>query len=268
MPLLVDYDVDPSDANRILETVRSILQGRLNSTGGPQNLIGWRYFSALAKLDADGELRFAQMLRSLLTGDGDSPDRAEQFSQEFIELVRDIEGEEAGAALTRSLPTFFLMLGNPDGEIFIRSRLFNRLSKSLTGKPLFGSDPLDAESYRRASDFARSVKAILEEWGWKPVDMIDVQGFLWVAGAREFPTSTAAWIFQANPDIYDIEGALRGGQTFRHLQRLAAPRADSSGRPGLLLGFGKRLWDRRHRHRRRTTERAVTCRLGTPVLPR
>ena len=214
VPLIREAPVDRANASEIIRTTQSIFKDRLASTGAPQNLISWRYYDFLAKLSDQQESRFAEMLRTLLLGTKDSSDRVEQFNHEFVELYRVAAGERPGAAITRSLPTLFLMLHNPSEEIFIRTRLFNRLSKKLTGNGLFTGKPLDAESYRRTVTFAHSVKTALADWGWKPVDMIDVQSFLWVSGTLSFQAQTSSWIFQANPKFYDIEGALRAGHRF------------------------------------------------------
>ena len=214
VPLLREAPVDRAVASQVIKTTQSILKDRLDSTGAPQNLISWRYYDFLAKLRDEQESRFAHLLRALLLGTKDSSDRVEQFNREFVELYRVAAGERPGAAITRSFPTLFLMLNDPGKEMFIRTRLFNRLAKKLTGNNLFTGQPLDAESYRRAITFARNVKAALANWGWNPVDMIDVQSFLWVSGTPSFQAQTSSWIFQVNPKYFDIEGALRSGNRF------------------------------------------------------
>ena len=214
VPLLRKAPVDRAGASKVIETIQSILKDRLDSTGAPQNLISWRYYDFLGKLRDGQESRFVALLRTLLLGAGDSPDRVEEFNREFVELYRRAVGQQPGPAATRSIPSLFLMLHDPTEEIFIRTRLFNRLAKQLTGNSLFTGQPLDAESYRRAVAFAHSVKAALADWGWKPVDMIDVQSFLWVSGTQSFHPQTSSWIFQANPKLFDIEGALCSGKRF------------------------------------------------------
>lgn len=73
---------------------------------------------------------------------------------------------------------------------------------------------MTADGYRRALEFAGRLRQVLSDWGWNPQDMIDVQGFMWVAGETSRKPGGSAWLFQANPAIYDLEGALRTGRRF------------------------------------------------------
>jgi hypothetical protein len=65
----------------------------------------------------------------------------------------------------------------------------------------------DAGQYREVLDFASLVRSDLEEAGWQPRDMIDVQSFLWSAGQPE-PDNQQFWVFQANPKQYDLRSEL------------------------------------------------------------
>jgi hypothetical protein len=71
---------------------------------------------------------------------------------------------------------------------------------------------MGGQGYEQVVDFVTDVRSALEQQGAPVRDMIDAQSFLWlrkkfVAGDR--PASSRAWIFQANPRIYDVDGALR-----------------------------------------------------------
>ena len=57
--------------------------------------------------------------------------------------------------------------------------MFNRMAGRLTGEGLFLNKRLQRDEYEKARSFAAELKRVLETWGWKPKDMIDVQSFLW-----------------------------------------------------------------------------------------
>jgi len=167
---------DLEDARSLVTEVRSVLTKRLSDRHPAQNLMSWRFFDflTLSRLSETDTIAFAVAFRDLLRGPGDSAERVERFNAVFARMVG-----TAGPAATRSFPTLFLMLDRPQEDIYVRTDLFTEVHRRLYGAPLFNNAPLSAAEYRAVKDTAAALRATLEAWGWRPVDMIDVHSFLW-----------------------------------------------------------------------------------------
>jgi hypothetical protein len=175
-------DLDSRLAARVVEDIQEVLKRTLSAIGRPQNLLSWRYFEFLRHLKPDEKDTFARAFLDLLFGEGPSAERVGRFNQQIWPLLE--RTNSATPALTRSFPTLFLMLQNPEGDIFIRTDLFDRFTKHVRDEALFTAKPLDPGEYRKALSLARAVESELQGWGWKPQDMIDVQSFMWTADSQ------------------------------------------------------------------------------------
>lgn len=157
-----------------------LMRRRVGPTQSIQNLVGWRDTDHLRKLRGSDAMRAAQLYADLLHSTEETPHRVEEFSSGYMPiLARHMPSGRQG--VTRSLPTLLLMLADPDKDIFIRTSLFDRASQRLLGHPLLSGDPLTEGDYTAALHFAQRLRQELSNWGWQPIDMIDVQSFLWVA---------------------------------------------------------------------------------------
>ncbi len=189
-PLLDDEERGAASAHRLVGAIRKVLTTRLSDRYGPQNLLNWRLFDFLSRMSEDETLLLAGAFRDLLRGPGESPERVERFNAVFAPLVA-----PAGPAVTRSFPSLFLMLERPDEDIYVRTELFESAHRRLYGAPLFSNKPLDAAEYAAIRAMAVALRTALADWGWRPADMIDVQGFLWCAqepAATEAPAQKAS----------------------------------------------------------------------------
>ena len=206
----------PGDLVRQLE---KLMRAPLPPSGQPQNLIGWRANDLLRKVSAEPRWAepFGEALRGLLYGRAPSDSRLQEFNDRTWPIVQQVPGSFS-QALTRTLPTFVLMLQNPGEEILIRTDEFARVAKALTGDELFSDGPLSAGEYRRAKQFGRALFNALAKEGLRPRDLVDVQGFIYVVASRK------TWICQANPAIFDLGGFLKAG--YRHTSWTLPKRAD------------------------------------------
>lgn len=198
--------IDDQSATSVIEHVKAVLTRRIPSTGEPQNLLHWRYVDFLKKLEPGSRKTLAQAIGDLLYGAGDSAERVERFNHVFEPILK--RSRPGGtSSYTRGLPTFLLMLSDPASDIYIKTGVFKRTAK-LLGLTLFDSGSLNAEQYSRVLTMAEIIRAATERWGWQPADQIDVQSFIWVALSPSYGPVTRAWVFQGNPDYYNVMARL------------------------------------------------------------
>lgn len=91
-------------------------------------------------------------------------------------------------AESRTIPTMIRALVDPRAMLGIRSRPTDNAARMLMGSPAFGAQPLGAAELAAVLDLARRIFAIMEEeWGWRPRDLWDVQGFIWETCQERLP---------------------------------------------------------------------------------
>ncbi|MEI6875978.1 MAG: hypothetical protein WCL50_12715, partial [Spirochaetota bacterium] len=144
-----------------------------------QNILNWRYTGSAKGLDDAAAAMLAEATQNLLFGSAESPD-VEAFNEVFFGVggMADSIGPENRAA-SRSVPTFLLFFEDPSSEIFIRSDSFGPFATTVTGRNPLREGPLTNRDYAEYREFAHVVFEALTERGLHPLDMIDVQGFMW-----------------------------------------------------------------------------------------
>lgn len=120
------------------------------------------------------------------------------FAQRFAEWV---------ALLSKQTPncwpaaTFFLMLMEPERHLFVKPVPCRSMLVRLRPELHWATRPT-AEAYAYLLELAEHLYEHLRPLGAR--DMIDVQSFIWALQ----PENERAWIFQSNPQHYDLPGAL------------------------------------------------------------
>lgn len=105
-------------------------------------------------------------------------------AQTFVDVVWPIM--EAGQTSkpygdSRIFASLILALVRPTEAVFVRTVPFNNGGTLLLGQKLYGWNPLTAAEYDRTNALAEAVFAVMrDEWHWRPRDLWDVQGFIWV----------------------------------------------------------------------------------------
>lgn len=179
--LFSDGDADDAGhAERVVAATLRVLTTRLQASGTPQNIIGWRYIDLLRKMDDAERGVFAGAMRDLLHGPGESPERVEAFVARLWPVWTRSWGAGNPYAVSRIFPTCFLMLADPRHDLAARTDMLTRAGKLLLPDSLLRYRPFNAEDYRRILAFAEAVRTALHRWGWSPRDMIDIHSFLWV----------------------------------------------------------------------------------------
>ena len=106
---------------------------------------------------------------------------------EALELLR----RQGAAALTpgeiRSIAHSVRAAAFPFETCFTKVVKGDALARRLTGKPIFDRTPFDPNEILGWQRLLMRIFAVMrDEWGWKPRDLLDVQGFAWVVLDQAF----------------------------------------------------------------------------------
>ncbi len=155
------------------------------------NFVGWRAFDAIAKGGANAKQEVSLALGEMLLSKEPPEVVAARAADRVHPILSSGLGGAAAFGMVRTLVTSALALAMPDKAITIKTRFMQRAARQLTGSPYFKSAIMSADEYKAFLELAFNIKAELAKWEWKPLDLWDVQGFLWVVtnyGAKETGT--------------------------------------------------------------------------------
>jgi hypothetical protein len=145
------------------------------------NLLGYyKTYQSLAEWRAETNEAFDAAAGALAR----STDAPSVAAQTFVDATWPTM--EAGQASkpygdSRIFSSLLLAFVRPADAIFVRTVPFNNAGTLLLGRKLYGWNPLTADEYDRSNELALSIFAIMrDEWKWRPRDLWDVQGFIWV----------------------------------------------------------------------------------------
>jgi hypothetical protein len=161
-------------------------------TSKASNLLDWRELRRLKEVrrEAPGliEQALGEMVRSTFPPAQSTARCVEQIAEAYL------KGQEDNRpfAHLRTLPTTVLALTRPAEAIAVRYTTMHRAAVRLTGGSLFRNAPMSAFEYQIVLDIAHHIEKVMRDaWGWRPRDLWDVQGFLWVATETEKPADLA-----------------------------------------------------------------------------
>lgn len=145
----------------------------------PQNIVGWRYIEKIRDLGAKGRARFAEALSDLLDEAQPIELRVDTFLDRWVEANTD--GQRILPGVQRSIVGFCLGLAHPQQHIFMKTNEMRRALRMLDPGFNWSRGKLRGRDVAKVDTLAEQVFARLEQEGWEPEDLIDAQGFLWVA---------------------------------------------------------------------------------------
>ena len=151
------------------------------------HFVDWHFVDKLGTLSDDDTSKYGSILRRVIQHEGSS-DSITTYGAEALECLKSIYGPESGIPYSemRSLATLLLMLHNPNDFMCEKLGYWNKSANLLLGEELIrkGSQ-VTGEEFGRCQDFAKRVFEELKIIGLSPVDMIDVQSFLFtITGPR------------------------------------------------------------------------------------
>lgn len=146
----------------------------------PQNIVGWRYIDLIRKLDAAGRAQFAEAMATLLDEAVPIVPRVDAFIARWKEIAGEEQRILPGAQ--RSITGFCLGLAHPRHHIFLKTKELRQALRVIDPAFNWSTGGLTGADVARVDELAQQVFERLEVEGWDPVDLIDAQGFLWIAG--------------------------------------------------------------------------------------
>lgn len=151
----------------------------------PQNIVGWRYVDLLRKPTTEQQLRIGGALAQLTDEERPLEQRVDQFVNELPNLTN--SKAKILPAAQRSIAGFFLALSDPQRHIFLKTQETQRALRQLDPTFQWNALRLTGADVVRVESLANRLFTKLTAEGWAPRDLLDVQGFLWVAVTYDSP---------------------------------------------------------------------------------
>ncbi len=189
--------------------LRDLLTTKLPSINKPQNIVGWRYIEPINNLDEDDLSNFGMEVANLVDEALPLDQRIEQFLNFFSAMP---ETNQLQPAATRSIVSFYLTVNDPNRYLFLKTQEIARILKRFDPKFSWEAKHIKANEIEYVNDVAGRLFERLDEEGWEPKDLVDVQSFLWAAESASSRKENGAeielvqsWIFRVK--LSELEDA-------------------------------------------------------------
>lgn len=171
------------DAEKFTSNYIEILETKLKATGVPQSLIGYRYVRRLKGLPREERVKFGKLLQDVL-GNSQSIDNVADSLGKYTQGASSIQtsdNESLSASMIRAFVSLLLMLDKPDIFIYFTFSYWQEVGTTLVGDQLvYHGVTISKEEFLRCNDLRVSVREALNDAGFRPKDMVDVQSFLYI----------------------------------------------------------------------------------------
>lgn len=186
------FDTERSYKDALIDRVRSITSSPGIATqdigsqlldvlaAKPSNFVGWRAFDQIEQGGDSIKGAVAQALGELITSPQAVSEAAAIAAAKLQPIFRQGASGKPAYSQVRTLVTAALALARPSDAICVKTHFMRKAAKALTGDPIFKPSVLDAEEYGAFLKLAERIRQSMTKWGWRPQDLWDVQGFLWV----------------------------------------------------------------------------------------
>lgn len=177
---LISQASTPEDHVEVFDAFYRLVFTKLPKSGNIQSLWEWRTADFVKYLNVEGKkTEFVSLWRQLISDVGPDFDRISKFNSDLTLLLEGSNYAVSQPAKSRGLPLFLLMLEYPEKHFYLQSTaLSDAIAYFLDDYTALGT--ISEQQLESINKLGRKVFAVLEEWGWKPQDMLDVQSFLWI----------------------------------------------------------------------------------------
>lgn len=168
-------DLHDSNEAELGQRLIELLAGR---AGLVCNLIDWRAQKVIDNARDASPERVRAATGRLARAD-DAAAAVIIFVDEVWPILRgDLPGNPY--AESRMFPTMLRALVDPQSVLPIRSSPTDNAARMLLGEPAFANAKLSRDEVLKVTAMAREMMRIMaDEWGWRPRDLWDIQGFIW-----------------------------------------------------------------------------------------
>ncbi len=145
------------------------------------NLLGWRMTDRLRIVRSTATPLINEAAGALLRSPLDPPQAVEEFVQKTWPEYS--EGQEGNMPYRdmRTIPTMLLAFAKPERAIGVRYKPIYTAGMRLLHRSLLKNAPFSAAEYGDVLAMSEAILNVMrDDWGWKPRDLWDVQGFIWV----------------------------------------------------------------------------------------
>lgn len=186
------------------------------------DLPGWRTNNRIAALRMQHPDLIERATAKLIHSDDSLEIAVQTMVDEIWPVLSKDQDKSQPYAESRNIPTMLLALVRPNDAIGINTDPVRLVYKQLLHKTPFGWNPLTAAEYADTLRFARALFTALQDWGWQPRDLWDVQSFIWVIQGKDAPekadnprSNVEAPKPMANPTNLILYGPPGTGKTYQ-----------------------------------------------------
>lgn len=192
------------------------------------SLLGWRMTDRLQIVRSKATPLIDEAAGALLRSTLDPPQAVEEFVQKMWPEYS--EGKEGNLPYRdiRTIPTMLLAFAKPEQAIGVRYKPIFAAGVRLLHRSLLKNAPFSAAEYGDVLAMSKAILNVMRDnWGWKPRDLWDVQGFIWVtcsgSDADEMVSGGKSLVTEserksATPTNVILYGPPGTGKTYRSAQ--------------------------------------------------
>lgn len=171
------------DAEELTSNYIEILETKLKYFGDFQPLISPYSTAEVKRLPPEKRLMFGELMQLVLRHSQTVEDVANAL-EEYTEGASSIQISDKRALLPSTIRAFvslLLMLDKPEKFIYFTLSYWQDAGELLVGNQLMNHGArISKEEFLRCNEFVASVRAALDDADYRPIDMVDVQSFLYV----------------------------------------------------------------------------------------
>ena len=148
-------------------------------------IVRWQTEDAIAKRSPELLKRFHTVLGTLVRDTRPMP-LPLVTALDDLQAIMDAGGEALRFGERVNIAYSALAMIRPAESCPIKIERFNDVSRQLTGKSLFVESDTAAVGYSAFKLLFERIHTVMEsDWAWGPRDLVDIQGFLWIASTPE-----------------------------------------------------------------------------------